>query len=94
MYVLSTILIIDVIINILSVASTSLPLPISAIPFAFITFVFVHEFAHKVHADRENREDDAENGYHLPLIVWLLCDERSVDRLSVLILLEKHQEMV
>ena len=92
MYVLSTLLIIDVIIIILSVASISLPL--SSTPFDFITFVFVHEFAHEVHADRENGEDDAENGDHLPLIVRLLCDERSVNRLSVLILLEKHQEMV
>ena len=94
MYVLSTILIIDVIINILSVASTSFPLPISAIPFAFITFVFVHEFAHKVHTDGEYGEYGAENGYHLPLIMRFLCDKRSVDSLSVLILFEKYQKMV
>ena len=88
--VLSTLLIIDVIINVMSVVSMSL----SSTTFALIAFVLVHEFAHKVHADGKDREYYAENRYHLPLVVRFLCDERSVDRLSELLLLEKHQKVI
>ena len=85
--VLSILLIIDVIIDIMSVVSMLL----SSTTFAF---VLVHEFAHKVHADGEDREYYAENGYHLPLVMRFLCDERGVDRLSELLLLEKHQKVI
>ena len=85
--VLSILLIIDVIIN-----TMSMPLPSTT--FALIAFVLVHEFAHKVHADGKDREYYAENGYHLPLVMRFLCDERGVDRLSELLLLEKHQKVI
>ena len=75
-----------------------MPLPVPCIPSttpsALLAFVFVHEFAHKVHTDGENGEDGAEDGDHLPLIVRFLCDECSVDSLRELFLLEEHQQMV